>query len=99
MNSTIVQNSSSSSSSCQISQPSVKKKRFVIVKRTKDKVLEFEEEKDEELPLKNTLDEYISQLSEQEQIVMKIANEHLKTSFDIEKSSGYLQYLRSKKTI
>jgi hypothetical protein len=40
------------------------------------------------------LSEYIAQLTEQEIIVMKIASEHLKTSFDLEKSSGYLQYLR-----
>lgn len=43
---------------------------------------------------KGRLSEYIAQLTEQEIIVMKIAAEHLKTSFDLEKSSGYLQYLR-----
>ena len=63
----------------------VRKKRFVIVKR---KVLEYEE------AYPNRLNEYKAQLSEQEIIVMKIAEEHLKTSFDLEKSSGYLQYLR-----
>ena len=88
-----------------------KRKRFIIVKRPKDKVEEYDEEKETpptiveqkqqqqqqqqvEPKTKNTLAEYISQLSEQELIVMKIANEHLKTSFDLEKSSGYLQYLR-----
>ena len=79
-----------------------KKKRFVIVKRPKDKVVEYEEQQEqtqieqEKSKTNNILSEYISQLSEQEQIVMKIASEHLKTSFDIEKSSGYLQYLRKK---
>lgn len=109
---------------------SVKKKRFIIVKRAKDKISEHEEEEETtttdkvsankvlpklaempkntvtempkntlaEMP-KNTLAEYISQLSEQEQIVMKIASEHLKTSFDLEKSSGYLQYLRRSRPI
>ena len=73
---------------------SVKKKRFIIVKRTKEKVSEHEEESSDKISPKNTLAEYISQLSDQEKIVMKIASEHLKTSFDLEKSSGYLQYLR-----
>ena len=70
-----------------------KKKRFIIVKRN---VVEYEEEEEEVTSTNNTnkLSEYIAQLSEQEIIVMKIASEHLKTSFDMEKSSGYLQYLR-----
>ena len=34
--------------------------------------------------------EYISGLSEQEKIVLKIAQEHLETSFDISKSIGFL---------
>jgi hypothetical protein len=72
-------------------QVNAKKKRFVIVKRPNDKVLEYEEGQVKQP--RNRLAEYISQLSEQELIVMKIASEHLKTSFDIEKSSGYLQYL------
>lgn len=67
-----------------------KKKRFIIVKRT---VVEYEEVVTNTNNT-NKLSEYISQLSDQEIIVMKIASEHLKTSFDIEKSSGYLQYLR-----
>jgi hypothetical protein len=74
-----------------VNQVNAKKKRFVIVKRSNDKVLEYEEGQVKQ-PM-NRLAEYISQLSEQELIVMKIASEHLKTSFDIEKSSGYLQYL------
>lgn len=34
--------------------------------------------------------EYLSGLSEQEKIVLKIAQEHLETSFDISKSIGFL---------
>jgi hypothetical protein len=68
-----------------------KKKRFILVKR---KVIEYEEETISKAIITNRLSEYIAQLSEQEIIVMKIAAEHLKTSFDMEKSSGYLQYLR-----
>lgn len=37
--------------------------------------------------------EYIAQLSTQERIVLKIASEHLETSFDIEKSIGYKNWL------
>ena len=37
--------------------------------------------------------EYIAQLSTQEQIVLKIASEHLETSFDIETSIGYKNWL------
>jgi hypothetical protein len=68
-----------------------KKKRFILVKR---EVIEYEEETISKAIITNRLSEYIAQLSEQEIIVMKIAAEHLKTSFDMEKSSGYLQYLR-----
>lgn len=40
------------------------------------------------------ISEYIAQLSTQERIVLKIASEHLETSFDIEKSVGYKNWLR-----
>jgi hypothetical protein len=36
---------------------------------------------------------YINQLSEQEKIVLKIAIEHLESSFDIEKSIGFQKWL------
>lgn len=38
---------------------------------------------------------YKDSLSEQEQIVLKIAIEHLESSFDIEKSIGYLEWLKN----
>ena len=44
---------------------------------------------------KNKIDEYISQMSEQERLVLKIATEHLGTSFDIEKSIGYLNWIKN----
>jgi hypothetical protein len=40
---------------------------------------------------------YISQLTPQEQIVLKIAQEHLETSFDLERSIGYIQWLKTQK--
>ena len=38
---------------------------------------------------------YINQLTEQEQIVLKIAQEHLQSSFDIIKSIGYKEWLKN----
>jgi hypothetical protein len=37
---------------------------------------------------------YIQQLTEQQKIVLNIAKEHLATSFCIEKSLGYLNWLK-----
>tara|TARA_Y100000389_G_C17461454_1_gene522044 strand:- start:89 stop:238 length:150 start_codon:yes stop_codon:yes gene_type:complete len=45
-------------------------------------------ENDEELVKK-----YIEQLSEQEKIVLKIAQDHLGSSFDMIKSIGYINWL------
>jgi len=42
------------------------------------------------------INEYINQLSEEEKIVMKIAEKQLKSSFSIEKSIGYLNWLKEK---
>ena len=44
-------------------------------------------------PQKKKTDEYIAQMSDQERLVLKIATEHLETSFDIEKSIGYQDWL------
>ena len=41
---------------------------------------------------------YKDSLSEQEQIVLKIAIEHLESSFDIEKSIGYLEWFKKHKS-
>jgi len=38
---------------------------------------------------------YKSQLTEQERLVLEIAVEHLETSFDIEKSIGFIQWKAS----
>ena len=38
---------------------------------------------------------YKDSLSEQERIVLKIAIDHLESSFDIEKSIGYLEWLKN----
>ena len=38
------------------------------------------------------IQQYIGQLSPQEKIVLQIAQEHLASSFNIEKSIGYLEW-------
>tara|TARA_Y100001937_G_C6916498_1_gene239836 strand:- start:16 stop:210 length:195 start_codon:yes stop_codon:yes gene_type:complete len=42
------------------------------------------------------IEAYISELSEQEKLVMKIAQEHLETSFDITKSIGFQEWQKNK---
>ena len=42
--------------------------------------------------------EYKESLTEQEQLVLNIAIEHLESSFDIEKSIGYLKWLEDYKS-
>jgi len=42
------------------------------------------------------IETYISELSEQQQLVMKIAQEHLETSFDITKSIGFQEWQKNK---
>mgnify|MGYP001311086392 CR=1 FL=1 len=41
---------------------------------------------------------YKESLVEQEQIVLQIAIEHLESSFDIEKSIGYLEWFKNYKS-
>ena len=41
------------------------------------------------------VNDYISQLSEQEKLVLQIATTHLETSFDITKSIGYMEWSKN----
>lgn len=45
---------------------------------------------------KDNIDEYKKGLTQQERMVMKIAEEHLETSFDITKSIGYLEWEKAR---
>lgn len=54
---------------------------------------DFTREKDES---KNKFESYTSGLSEQEKIALKIAEQHLETSFDMSKSIGFLEWEKSK---
>ena len=44
------------------------------------------------------IEEYISAMTEQERLVLKIAAEHLESSFSIERSIGYLEWLSKRPT-
>ena len=44
----------------------------------------------------SSIEEYISQLNDLEKIAFKIAQEHLGTSFNIEKSVGYVTWLKKR---
>ena len=47
--------------------------------------------------IKISIDKYISQLNDIEKKVLTIAQEHLETSFSIEKSIGFKQWLKNNK--
>lgn len=47
--------------------------------------------------LKILIDKYISQLNDIEKKVFTIAKDHLETSFSIEKSIGFKQWLKNNK--
>ncbi len=46
--------------------------------------------------IEELINEYIAQLSEQEQIVLEIAKEHLESSFDIKKSIGFMEWINKR---
>ena len=47
--------------------------------------------------IETLIDNYISQLNDIEKKVLTIAKEHLETSFSIEKSIGFKQWLKNNK--
>ena len=56
-----------------------------------------ESKNDTETEMKNLINIYISQLNDIEKKVLTIAKEHLETSFSIEKSIGFKQWLKNNK--
>jgi len=51
----------------------------------------------ENAEIKNLINIYVSQLNDIEKKVLTIAKEHLETSFSIEKSIGFKQWLKNNK--
>jgi hypothetical protein len=66
------------------------KKKFTV-KKKKETITECTEIKIVETPMEL----YIKSLDEKEQQAIKIAQDHLKSSFHIEKSNGYSNYLKN----
>ncbi len=62
-----------------------------------DPVMEKPTETDNDSEIKILIDKYISQLNDIEKKVLTIAQEHLETSFSIEKSIGFKQWLKNNK--
>ena len=59
--------------------------------------MEKSTETENDTEIKILIDKYISQLNDIEKKVLTIAQEHLETSFSIEKSIGFKQWLKSNK--
>ena len=72
---------------------SVEEKDIIITKGKKRLIIRKPVQVTAPIPQLNRIDQYISQLSAQEKIVFKIAQEHLESSFDLEKSIGYKEWL------
>ena len=59
--------------------------------------MEKSTETENDTEIKILIDKYISQLNDIEKKVLTIAQEHLETSFSIEKSIGFKQWLKNNK--
>jgi hypothetical protein len=57
----------------------------------------YKSAENENAEIKNLINIYISQLNDIEKKVLTIAKEHLETSFSIEKSIGFKQWLKNNK--
>jgi len=53
-------------------------------------------QKSQEQLLEEQIQEYISTLSDREKIVFEIAKEHLQSSFSMERSIGFITWLKEK---
>lgn len=87
-----------SSDAEEVSKPKVKR----IVKRiVKKEVITSPEPEPEPEPKADVIEDpmniYLSSLNRSDQIVMEIAKDHLGTSFCMEKSVGFIEFLASRK--
>ena len=74
-------------------------KRRILVKNKKEKNISQTQTQTQTQIKDDDISLYISQLSDKEKIVLEIAKDHLETSFCIEKSIGYLNWLKNKNKI
>lgn len=74
-----------------------KKKTFKIPKELiKESNTDEKENVDEKEIMETRKKEYLSQLDEKERVALKIAQDHLKTSFDLEKSIDFINWNNKK---
>jgi hypothetical protein len=45
--------------------------------------------------IENTIQKYMESLTEKERVALQIAQDHLESSFDIERSVGYLEFKKN----
>ena len=51
------------------------------------------------LKLQDVIDKYIESLNEMEQLILEVAKQQLESSFEIHKSIGFIDYLKTKNII
>lgn len=54
-------------------------------------------ENPDKTPEQKLIDEYVSEMTEQERLVYEIALEHLESSFDVVRSIGYKEWIEQRK--
>lgn len=82
----------------EVSKPKVKR----LVKRVikKERIISSESSEPEPEPVilqKDPIDVYMSSLNDSDRLVMDIAKDHLGTSFCMEKSVGFVEFLASQR--
>jgi hypothetical protein len=45
--------------------------------------------------IENTIQKYMESLTEKERVALEIAKDHLESSFDIERSVGYIEFKKN----
>jgi hypothetical protein len=75
----------------------IRKKKIVVKKKKEEPEPEPEPEPEqkEQEPQEKSVEYYQTQMTDLERKTMLIAQDHLGTSFNMEKSTGYLKYLET----
>lgn len=79
----------------QVIESTKKKKKVVVVKRMvpKKNVVQLDVPVTVPVAEPKSMDQYLSTLTDRDRSVMAIASEHLGTSFCLEKSVGFVEYM------
>jgi hypothetical protein len=86
-------------SDAEVSKPSATVKRLIkrVVKKELDTSSESSNPSEVEAIEEDPVNVYLSLLNSSDRLVMNIAKDHLGTSFCIEKSVGFMEFLSSRK--